>query len=257
MLCSYTVIIREKKMTKPDFLTPTWPAPHNIHAYTSLRHGGVSLPPYDSFNMGEHVGDNAHHVAANRELLRQTLQLPSEPCWLNQTHGTRVVMAGTDRQADASFTTHANIVCAIMTADCLPIFMCRRDGGAVAAIHAGWRGLADGIIHETLAVLPAAAKEIMVWLGPAIGPAKFEVGDEVRERFIMRNCAATTAFQPAARPNHWLANLYQLARLDLYAAGVTEIYGGQYCTYTDINRFYSYRREGQQSGRMVSLIWRS
>jgi YfiH family protein len=215
------------EISQMNYLRPDWPAPANIHAYTLLRHGD----------------------------LHQIPQLPSEPCWLNQTHGTRVVRAGSDPNADASFTDQANIICVVKTADCLPLLLCRRDGTAVAAIHAGWRGLADGIIGETLKVFPAMANDILVWLGPAIGPEKFEVGDEVRERFMARNGAIASAFQPSTRPGHWLANLYQLARLDLHAVGVTAIYGGQYCTYSNPDLFYSYRRDGKMTGRMASLIW--
>lgn len=241
-------------MNNPDWLIPNWPAPSTVHSASTLRTGGVSNGAFSSFNLALHVGDEVEQVKQNRALLRQALHLPNEPVWLQQHHGNTVLAA--DRQtttplADASYTAQAGVVCAVMTADCLPLLICSTDGCHVAAIHAGWRGLQAGIIKNTLALLP---KDILVWLGPAIGAACFEVGDDVRTAFLHNSTAFESAFQANAE-GKWQADIYQLARVELAMLGVEQIYGGGLCTVTDSARFFSYRRE-QITGRMATLIWR-
>ncbi len=239
------------------FIVPDWPAPATVHAYVTTRQGGESQAPYHSFNLAQHVGDDAAIVNANREKLKH--YLPSEPVWLQQVHGTEVVPAtasSQDCQADACYSETVNQVCAILTADCLPIFFCTRQGDKVALAHAGWRGLAAGVLENTLQCLAVAPEDILVWLGPCIGAQVFEVGPEVRAAFVDSLPKAATAFSPSGRPEHWLADLPQLARLRLAEQGVMQVSGGQYCTYQDAERFYSYRREAQ-TGRMASLIWLS
>lgn len=236
-------------------LKPDWPAPGNVHAWVTTRHGGVSAPPYESFNLGMHVGDDAGSVSANRARLRAAL--PAEPAWLDQVHGVNVVDAARVRgvpQADASVTSAENVVCAVLTADCLPVLFARDDGSAVGAAHAGWRGLCNGVLEASVARLGEASR-LMAWLGPAIGPDAFEVGDEVREAFAAHNPVALAAFRPGLAPGKWWADIYMLARQRLSMAGVTRIYGGGLCTVSDADRFYSYRRE-RVTGRMASVIWR-
>lgn len=238
-----------------DLITPSWPAPGNVHALMTTRRGGVSLPPYESLNLGDHVGDNPVAVAENRRRLVCELQLPGEPCWLTQVHGTCSADAAalTARcEADASHTDRSGVVCAVLTADCLPVLLCDREGRRVAAVHAGWRGLLDGVIEQTIAAM-GGGDELLAWLGPAIGPAAFEVGDEVREVFLANAPAAEVAFVPSNN-GRWLADLYALARQRLHLVGVSAIYGGEHCTFSEPERFYSYRRDGR-TGRMASLIW--
>jgi YfiH family protein len=235
---------------------PHWPAPAHVKAVSTTRSGGVSQSPYDSLNLADHVGDDRTAVGENRRRLRQREALPAEPLWLNQVHGNRVVDAASGGQqpsADASFSRQPGVVCAVMTADCLPVLFCDRAGSAVAAAHAGWRGLAAGVLEATVDALGVPPGQLLAWLGPAIGPDAFEVGAEVRESFIAEQAQAAAAF--VARPNgRWLADLYQLARLRLQAAGVSALYGGGFCTYADRARFYSFRRD-RTTGRMASLIW--
>lgn len=241
---------------QPELLLPDWPAPAHVRAVISTRRGGVSRPPYDSLNLGDHVGDDPVAVAKNRERLQRAAGAPATPLWLNQVHGTRVLDCAsttTDREADASIAAHPGQVCVVMTADCLPLLICNRAGTRVAAAHAGWRGLADGVLEATLARFDDPAEQLLVWLGPAIGPAAFEVGAEVRARFLQDDPRADNAFRPG-RPGHWLADIYQLARLRLQRVGVGFIGGGDYCTVTDRERFFSYRRDGV-TGRMASMIW--
>jgi YfiH family protein len=243
-------------MADIPMLFPNWSAPSNIRAACTLRTGGVSAAPYDSFNLASHVGDAPHAVAANRRLLRESLRLPSEPCWLDQVHSDIVVEAGASPQpkrSDASVARTANVVCAVLTADCLPVLFCSREGDRVAAAHAGWRGLAAGILDNTVGSLGLPGHELMAWLGPAIGPAAFEVGDDVRVAFLARDSGSAHAFAPNAR-GRWQCDLYELARRNLMQLGVTEIYGGDACTYTEQDRYFSYRRDGQ-CGRMATLIW--
>lgn len=237
-----------------------WPAPLNIKTAISTRVGGGSLPPYDGLNLGSHVDDAPEAVAQNRQLFKHQAKMPAEPLWLNQVHGTDcVVLEQTDFSvgpftADASTTKTKGLVSVVLTADCLPVLFCDLSGTQVAAAHAGWRGLVDGVLEQSLAQF-ADPTTVMAWLGPAIGPTAFEVGDEVRQAFIAKDAKASTAFISVPDKNgKWLADLYQLAHLRLTAAGVSQIYGGGFCTYTDKERFYSYRRDGQ-TGRMASCIW--
>jgi len=237
-------------------IIPDWPAPANVRALQTTRHGGSSVSPYDSFNLGSHVGDNPLAVSRNRMLL--SALCPSEPVWLNQVHGVNVAdagHAGCQPEVHASVTTHPGAVCVVMTADCLPILLCDDRGTVVGAAHAGWRGLCDGVIETTVIAMQASPSTLMAWLGPAIGPGEFEVGDEVRAAFVAKQAQAAAAFIPS-KNGKWLADLYQLARLRLNAAGVTRIYGGDLCTYSDSERFYSYRRDGV-TGRMGTFIWLS
>lgn len=235
---------------------PQWPAPANVRAVSTTRQGGASEPPYDSLNLAGHVGDAAAAVQENRRRLRRQLHLPAEPLWLEQVHGARVVEVGASApqpSADASFSRRPGAVCAVMTADCLPALFCDLDGSVVAAAHAGWRGLAGGVLEATVAALGVDPARLLVWLGPAIGPGAFEVGAEVREAFVAGHAQAATAFvaQPDGR---WLADLYALAGIRLRAAGVTAIHGGGFCTFSERERFYSFRRD-RVTGRMASLIW--
>jgi hypothetical protein len=275
----------------PDWLVPDWPAPVNVHAVMTTRAGGVSPAPFDSFNPASHVGDDPAAVAENRRLLR--LSLPAEPLWLNQVHGCEVVShpspsgggAGAARDlaevvgqpsrlagrsiregstlviptADASVAFHPNEVRAVLTADCLPVLFCDQAGTVVASAHAGWRGLASGVLEETVRAMRVQPDQILAWLGAAIGPAAFEVGDEVREIFVAQHPLAAIAFRPSlpgtldGAPRKWLADIYTLARIRLAGVGVEQVYGGGLCTFSD-PRFFSYRRE-PRTGRMASVIW--
>ena len=243
---------------KLNLIMPNWPAPANVKALQTTRVGGISLAPYNSLNLGSHVKDNPLHVAHNRQVLSQLL--PSEPVWLNQVHGTLVLNAGvvdatsTDclPDADASYSMRKNVVCVTMTADCLPILVCDTAGTLVASIHAGWRSLCDGVIEATIAKLPVDSNQLMAWLGPAIGSSAFEVGAEVRAQFIAKDAKAEAAFKPHG--DKYLGNLYQIATQRLNNLGVTQIYGGGLCTYTDKDQFFSFRRDGV-TGRMATLIW--
>lgn len=236
-------------------ITPNWPAPENIQACTTTRKGGVSPPPYHSLNLAGHVGDSPEAVTENRNCLHQSLSLPREPSWLEQVHGQEIVPAhrGPGQRGDASIAYGPGPVCAILTADCLPLLLCDRGGTRVAAIHAGWRGLAAGIIEAAVRALETPGRHLLAWLGPAIGPKAFEVGPEVRQIFLDQDSRHASAFN-AYRQGRWLANIYQLARLCLTKQGIRFIYGGQYCTVAEPDRFYSYRRDGQ-TGRMATLIW--
>ena len=234
-------------------IQPDWPAPARVRACMTTREGGVSPPPWASFNLGDHFGDTPAHVASNRARLRESL--PAEPGWLRQVHSARVVELGREQnpEADASFTREAGQVCAVLTADCLPVLFCDRAGSVVAAAHAGWRGLANGVLEATVAAMGVAPGEVLAWMGAAIGPRAFEVGEEVREAFITRHPEAAAAFAPHAL-GKWLADLYALARIRLGSVGVRSIYGGGRCTLTEAETFYSYRRDGV-TGRMAALVW--
>ncbi len=238
------------------WLTPDWPVPANIHAATTLRTGGVSYGAYASLNPAMHVGDDVDLVKQNRQLIKELLDLPGEPVWLEQIHSNRAVPAVKTeslQQADASYTAEAGVVCAVMTADCLPLLVCAADGSQVAAIHAGWRGLLAGVVANTLSAMQD--NELLVWLGPAIGPDCFEVGTEVRDAFVQKSAAFITAFKQQSH-GKWLADIYQLARIELATLGIDKVYGGGFCTVTEQERFYSYRRD-KQTGRMATLIWRA
>jgi len=235
-------------------IIPDWPAPANVRTLQTTRSGGASIAQYESFNLGDHVGDVPQAVARNRQRLASLL--PSEPVWLQQVHGTEVADAGNTAclvQADASIARHHGTVCVVMTADCLPVLLCDEAGTVVGAAHAGWKGLAAGIIEATVSAMDIAPHKLMAWLGPAIGQQAFEVGGEVREIFLSQNPQASEAFIPKA-DGKWMADIYQLAQQRLQALGVLRIYGGKYCTYSDSARFFSYRRDGV-TGRMGSFIW--
>ncbi|OGO93449.1 MAG: hypothetical protein A3F41_01025 [Coxiella sp. RIFCSPHIGHO2_12_FULL_44_14] len=242
-----------------DYIFPDWPAPSIVRAVTTTRHSGYSQPPYDSFNLAGHVGDDHSTLHKNRAQLMQDLPLPREPCWLHQVHGVYPLLLDHDPEpyptADASYTHLPNRVCAVLTADCLPILLCDMlQGTEVAVIHAGWKGLLSGVIKTTLAAMQTPRSRLIAWLGPAIGPQAFQVNDEMRSAFMTQSHDAKAAF--AQHGSDWYGDLYQLAKLDLHRLGVHAIYGGHFCTYTDEQRFFSYRRaQGGPTGRMATLIW--
>jgi YfiH family protein len=242
-------------MPRPeDWIVPDWPAPERVRALITTRSGGGSVGPYASMNLGLRVGDDPAVVDANRRFLQRFL--PGEPKWLNQVHGTAVVAAETivhPVEADASVATSLGCVCAIMVADCLPILLANHGGSVVAAAHAGWRGLAGGVIENTIQALGTPPRNLLAYLGPAIGPSAFEVGDEVRAAFVAIDPGARYAFRPH-KPDKWLADLFALARQRLASAGVLNVYGGGQCTYSDAAHFFSHRRD-KVSGRMAALIW--
>jgi YfiH family protein len=239
-----------------SWLVPDWPAPPGVRAVTTTREmpDGSSRSPY-GFNVGTRCGDDPGSVARNRALLRETLSLPSGPRWLRQVHGTRVAIdpAPDEPAADAAVTRGRGVVLAIQTADCLPVLFCTDHGSEIGAAHAGWRGLSAGVLESTLAAMQCPRESIIAWLGPAIAAPSYEVGGEVRDAFLAHDPAAATAFS-ATRPDHWLCDLYELARQRLRASGIARIFGGGLDTFTD-PRLHSYRRDGARSGRMVSLIW--
>lgn len=246
------------------WLSPDWPAPKNVLALSTTRYGGNSVGLYRGLNLGDHVGDDADVVAQNRAVLAQRLPEGATIQWLQQTHSTKVIEAKNPTQipqADASFSTTRNQFCCVMTADCLPLLLCNTQGTQVAAVHAGWRGLCDGIIEQAVARFNQPAEQLLAWMGPAIGPSCFEVGAEVRQQFIDCDPQAQFAFTPVASANtdarfadaKYLANIYQLAQQRLQSVGVSNIYGGQHCTVSDPSRFYSYRRNGV-TGRQATLI---
>ncbi len=248
-------------MSDASLLEFEWGAPPGVRAAFTTRLGGVSVAPWDSFNVATHVGDAPESVAANRALLREKLRLPTEPAWLNQVHGVDVVdldiarASETPVTADASFTRSANRVCVIMVADCLPVLFASRDGQTIGAAHAGWRGLANGVIENTVRAMGVAPGELCAWLGPAISREHFEVGEEVREAFERTDPDATEMFARNPR-GRWDADLPGLARRRLTALGIGETSGGQWCTFADRARFYSHRRDGK-GGRLAALIWRT
>jgi polyphenol oxidase len=249
-------------------ITPDWPAPPGVRSAFTLRTGGVSVAPYDSLNVGAGIGDSPEAIAENRRRVREKLGLPSEPVWLEQVHGTHVVELGSTAAlswtaatnagghgaaGDASVARGAGYVCAIRVADCMPVLFAARDGSAVAAAHAGWRGLVGGVLEATVRRLGLPVSQLIAWMGPAIGPAHFEVGDEVRTAFTATDLDAASAFVANAR-GRWQCDLYALARRRLTAIGISGIYGGGWCTFAEAERFFSYRRSGQ-CGRMAALIW--
>ncbi|MDE1460525.1 peptidoglycan editing factor PgeF [Spartinivicinus poritis] len=253
----------------PQLLIPDWPAPTAVRSLVTTRQCGASQVPYDHFNLALHVGDDAEQVKANRQWLKDEFALQHIQ-WLDQVHGTDVIAAqytaaevesveeAVDEivpKADAVVTSQPQLACAVMTADCLPVLLCSKQGDWVGAAHAGWRGLAAGILQQLVCGYTGEKQNLMAWLGPAIGPQHFEVGPEVREAFQYLGIDAETAFQPSNRPGHYFADLYLLAKLQLGQLGIDQVYGGGFCTYRDQQRFYSYRRS-TQTGRMASLIWR-
>ena len=236
--------------------TPEWPAPANVRAWVSERGGGVSRGAYAALNLGDHVGDDAAAVAENRRRLETLARLPSAPVWLEQVHGTRVLDLDAEavEPADGSVTARAGVVCAVLTADCLPVLLTDREGRHIGAAHAGWRGLLGGVLTAAVARMGAAPETLLAWLGPAISQDAFEVGAEVREAFLARDADAARHFAPNER-GRWQADLYGLARASLAAAGVRSIHGGGFCTFTAAERFFSHRREAP-CGRFATLIWR-
>ena len=237
-------------------LRAAWPAVARVHAFTTLRHGaGVSQPPFDRFNLGTRCGDDAEAVARNRRELAERFALPGPPRWLRQVHGTAVAVepGGDEPEADAAVTRTPGTVLAILTADCLPVVLAAADGSEVAAAHAGWRGLAAGVLEATLGAMRTPPARVQAWLGPAAGPQAYEVGAEVFDAFVARDPRAEAAFV-ATRPGHWRVDLYALARMRLAAAGVTAIAGGDRCTISEPSAFYSHRRD-QRTGRMATLAW--
>lgn len=250
-------------MTAPSLVPVAWPAPANVAAFSSTRIGGVSEGPFASLNLAAGLGDAPDRVARNVARLAEAAGTPCAPRWPRQVHGTAVVEAraleagylagGAPPRADVVFTSARGAVCSVRTADCLPVLLCDRAGSAVAAVHAGWRGLAAGVLEAAVAAFPVPADTLMAWLGPAIGPAVYEVGSEVRERFLGADREAEPAFRPSPA-GRWLADLYALARRRLTRAGVEPVHGGDFCTLSDAERFFSYRRDGV-TGRMASGIW--
>jgi YfiH family protein len=252
-------------LLEQGYIQPDWPAPNNIRAFTSCRSGGFSQPPYDSFNIAQHVGDDQYLVNKNRQLLPNHQNF----IWLNQTHSNICIDLDESRalaelpQADACFSVRESQVCAVMTADCLPILFCDQQGSCVAAVHAGWRGLADGVIENTVSKMPVSAKTLMAWMGPAISQRHFEVGKEIKERFADYPQAFSRSSQVVE--DKYYANLYQIAEQKMLALGITQVFGGKYCTYQQEDLFFSHRRATHQSsnepntaattGRIVSAIY--
>ena len=241
-----------------EWIVPDWPAPASVRAASTTRQGGVSTGVYASLNLGAHVGDAEKSVAENRRRLCAELDLHKQPRWLEQTHSAKVVHLTGDEPhqsltADAAITQASDEVCVIMTADCLPVLFCERTGQTVAAAHAGWRGMAAGVLEATVAAMHVPAEDILAWLGPAIGPEIYEVGDEVRAALVKEQPLAEHAFESSST-GKWLCDLYLLASQRLRRAGIRHIYGGGFCTYADRERFFSYRRDGE-CGRMATLIW--
>lgn len=240
-----------------SYIIPKWPAPLTVKAYTTTRQGGVSSPPYDSFNLAAHVGDNIDDVNLNREKLKSILTLPNDPCWLNQTHSNKAIYL-TERlvndNADAAITSKPNIVCAVLTADCLPILLCDLHGTEVAAIHAGWQGLLAGIIEETVMKMHSKPQNITAWLGPAIGSKEFVVGNDMLTQFSHAYPESIAAFTTTF-DHKYLLDIYLLAKQRLAFCGIKETHGGEYCSYADHKLFFSYRRDLKTTGRMATLIW--
>ena len=240
-----------------NIIEPDWPAPPHVRAWTTTRDGGVSKGCYASLNLGIHVGDQTDHVLANRKRLYETFKLPSEPKWLLQEHGIVAVDAAEitpdQKAADIGYTRKSETICAVMTADCLPVLLTDRQGHWVSAVHGGWRGLLSGVLEAAIQQYDGETKELLAWLGPAIGPEVFEVGSEVHSAFINHYPECGSVFTPLSN-GKFLLNLYSLARHIFTRLAVCHVYGGEYCTYTESERFFSYRRDGT-SGRMASLIW--
>jgi YfiH family protein len=241
-----------------EYITPDWPAPESIGCITTTRKGGFSRNVYKGLNLGLQVSDDEKHVQKNRQLLKDDLNLPNDPIWLDQVHGSQVIqlLDATNKKlsADAVYTKEVGIVCAVLTADCLPVVFCDQSGSYVAVAHAGWRGLLNGVLENTLKALPVDNVDIMCWLGPAIGPNKFEVGKEVFEQFVVKDAVHENSFLKQ-NESKYLANIYQLAKNALKSNGVKNVYGGGFCTHMQKERFFSYRRDGR-TGRMATLIWK-
>ncbi|MGH1538554.1 MAG: peptidoglycan editing factor PgeF [Gammaproteobacteria bacterium] len=241
-----------------EYIIPNWPAPKNIHCISTTRKGGCSQKEFSSLNLGDHVKDNSKSIKNNRQLIKKDLSLPTEPVWLKQMHGSSVLSLDNNipvnKEADAAYTNEVGLVCTVLTADCLPVVFCDQAGEHIAVAHAGWRGLVDGVLENTLQVMPIDNIKIMCWLGPAIGPNKFEVGEEVVEQFVAADEKHQYAFVEQGN-GKYLANIYQLAKNILAKHNVEAIYGGEHCTYSESDTFYSYRRDGE-TGRIATLIWK-
>ncbi|WP_280550565.1 MULTISPECIES: peptidoglycan editing factor PgeF [unclassified Halomonas] len=242
---------------RPTPILPDWPAPESVGAFVTTRETGPSQGPFAAFNPAEHLGDNPDHVALCRRQLEKEVGDGRSLLWLDQVHGARVQQAysGARPQADAAVATNRDYACVVLTADCLPVFLCDRRGERVAVAHAGWRGLAGGVIEATVGAMGLPPEELMAWLGPAISNAQFEVGPEVQQAFVGVHPEAEAAFDPSPyRLGHYMGDLYKLARLRLERLGVAHISGGHFCTACE-SRFYSYRRDDGLTGRMASVIW--
>lgn len=237
-----------------ELIRPDWPAPRNVHVFTTTRNSGFSRGSWDGLNLGAHCGDDPDRVEKNRQSLLSLL--PSEPRWLNQVHGTEVITwdkaKDAETEADAIVSSDKGQVCAVLTADCLPVVFCDQAGTKVAVAHAGWRGLAAGVLEATVLAMGCKPSDLLAWFGPAIGPRAFEVGRDVFDAFVNSNTGDTIAFKPYR--DRWLADIYQLAGLAIERSGVTQISGGQHCTYEEEDRFFSYRRDGE-TGRMATVVW--
>lgn len=236
-------------------IIPDWEVPARVIAFSTTRSGGVSEGDYHSLNLALHVEDDPQHVQTNRQHLIMDLGLPQQPEWLLQTHSTRVILLDqqAERDGDAAVTSTPAQIAAVLTADCLPVLMCNRRGSEVAAVHAGWRGLLNGILEQTLMSMQSSAEDVLAWLGPAIGAQQFEVGDEVRQAFLHKDPELEPCFAHT-RPGHYLADLYAIARFRLKRQGVESVSGGEYCTFSEPELFYSYRRQ-PRTGRQASLIY--
>ena len=240
-----------------DCVRPDWPCSPRVQAFTTTRDGpGISAPPFARFNLGARCGDDPTAVQHNRAALQQQYHLPGAPLWLHQVHGIDVAMddgsRGSEPLADAAVSVLTGSVLAVLTADCLPVLFCNREGTEIAAAHAGWRGLADGMLESTVQAMTSAPESLMAWIGPAAGAAQYEIGEEVRQAFLAKNPRADSAFAPT-RPGHYRVDLPAIARQRLAGVGVHAVFGGEFCTLSD-TRFYSHRRE-QRTGRMASVIW--
>jgi len=241
-------------------LTPAWPVSSRVTAFTTTRLGGVSAPPFNQLNLGLHVGDDRDDVLENRRRLNDAFALPHSPRWLNQTHSADLLQKGSglehaaDTQADGSWTNEADTVIAVLTADCLPVVISDRQGLQIAVIHAGWRGLATGILENALATFPSDS-ELYAWLGPAIGPQAFEVGSDVKEAFVSRHADHSSAFTDEHSPGKCFADIYALARRELTRSRSVSVHGGDYCTVLQADLFHSHRRDGKLSGRMATVAW--
>ncbi len=239
-----------------EYITPNWSVPKNIHCVTTTRKGGYSLQEYSSLNLGGHVKDKQKNVKSNRCLIEEDLQLPNEPVWLEQVHGASVLSLPAknhiNNTADAAYTDEEGIVCTVLTADCLPVTFCDQSGEHIAVAHAGWRGLVNGVLENTLQTIPVNNKNITCWLGPAIGPNKFEIGIEVVKQFLTKDKIHSNAFEESN--NKYFADIYRIARNILAKQNVFNVCGGEHCTFSEKESFYSYRRDGE-TGRMATLIW--
>lgn len=242
----------------PPVIRPDWPAPSHVSALVTTRKGGVSRAPFDRFNLAFHVGDDKEDVSHNREVLQRLIGLSPSVTWISQVHGTTIVTVEESHEwrrvpeADAVHIRGSGAA-AVMTADCLPVFLVDQQGREAMVVHAGWRGMVAGILQRSVRTMRSSPKELMAWLGPAIGPCHFEVGDEVRSAFIQAAGDSAAGFRPGERAGKWWADLYELARVRLRIAGIQDIYGGGFCTHCDAARFYSYRRD-RTTGRMAALI---